>query len=120
MSAASHFRALLAKVAVVGIVFVSVGCGLLLEEVPIQCSRRESVVGQGYVVQVENRTDKTLSLWIATDEQKQAFTLEPRGSMEFGWLKGFNFGDNTSFSVGGEGYSTQFFTGDDFKAKPAS
>jgi hypothetical protein len=120
MNTTERFRSRWAKLAVVGILAGSLACGLLQEPVPIECSRRESVVGEGYVVAVANQTDTTLSLWIKTDEQTQHFTLEPRESMEFGWLKGFHFGDNTSFSVGGEGYSTQFFTGEDFKAQPTS
>lgn len=93
---------------VVGIALFS-ACQILQESVPIKCTRRDSVFGNGYVIKVENRSEKTLSLWIETSEKKKYFTLEPLGSTEFGWLEGFHFGDNSSFSIGGEGYSPIVF-----------
>jgi hypothetical protein len=89
---------------------VPLACEAAKEGVPIKCSHRESRVGQGYVVQVHNQVDKTLSLWIESGGNKKSFTLEPYGSKEFGWLQGFSFGDNSSFSIGGEGYSTRTFS----------
>jgi hypothetical protein len=74
------------------------------QKAPVRCSRRASYVGQGYVVKVENKTDKTVSLWFKTDEKKAYFTLGSYESKEFGWLEGFHIGANTSFTVGGEGY----------------
>jgi hypothetical protein len=94
---------------VVFILGVLSACELLQESVPVRCSRRESFFGNGYVVKVENQSDKTLSLWIESGDKKTDFTLAPRGSEEFGWLEGFHFGDNSSYSVGGEGYSTLKF-----------
>jgi|SRR3954463_1158719 len=81
--------------------------------VPVECSRRESILGQGYVVIVRNKTDQVLSLWIESKEQRRYFTLRPRDSSELGWLEGFHFGANSTYSIGGEGFSTQAFsTGD--------
>jgi hypothetical protein len=98
------------KTSLVLVLVVLSACQLFQESVPIKCTRRESFIGNGYVVKVENQSNNTLSLWIETSENKKYFTLEPHGSTEFGWLEGFHFGDNSSFSIGGEGYLPLSFT----------
>lgn len=80
-------------------------CSVFKPNVPVECYRRVSIFGQGHVIIVKSRTSSTLSLWIKTEEKTANFTLEPYKNKEFGWLEGFHFGDNTSYSVGGEGYS---------------
>jgi hypothetical protein len=95
----------IAAAAAIGILMALSACGLLRRSVPVECRQRDSIWGEGYVIEVRNKTDKTLSLWIETEEKKAYFTLEPHGSKEFGWLEGFHFGDNSSYTIGGEGYS---------------
>jgi len=80
-------------------------CSAFKPNVPVECYRRASIFGQGYVIIVKSKTSSTLSLWIKTEEKTANFTLEPHKSQNFGWLEGFHFGDNTSYSVGAEGYS---------------
>lgn len=103
----------LATAAVVVIFVMLSACELLQESVPVMCTRRESRVGNGHVIKVENQSEKTLSLWIETSEKKKYFTLGPNESTEFGWLEGFHFGDNTTYTIGGEGYSSRTFSKDE-------
>lgn len=95
------------------ILVVFSACEIFQKNVPVICTRRESILGNGYVIKVENQSDKTLSLWIETSEKKKHFTLGAHEGTEFGWLEGFHFGDNSTYSIGGEGYSTLTFSKDE-------
>ncbi|HEX2835254.1 MAG TPA: hypothetical protein VHW00_19730 [Thermoanaerobaculia bacterium] len=83
---------------------------LLAPAVPVKVCRRESKVGNGEVIRVRNTTDKVVALWFTSNGKRVDFTLQPHGVKEFGWLEGYTVGENTTCTVGGEGYAAVSFT----------
>lgn len=84
-----------------------VGCST--ESVPVECRVRNSRVGMGKVVMVKNQSEKVLSLSISASGESTSFTLNPGEEKEFGWLEDFQFGDNSSFWITGEGFMPKHF-----------
>lgn len=83
---------------------------LLAPSVPVKVCRRDSTIGNGEVIRVRNTTDKVVALWFTSNGKRVDFTLQPHGVKEFGWLEGYTVGENTTYTVGGEGYAAMTFT----------
>lgn len=86
---------------------------LIAPRVPVACCRRASRVGQGQVIRVRNTTGKVLALWFESNGKQEYFSLQPYDVKEFGWLEGFTFGENSTYTVGGEGYASVTFSKSD-------
>jgi hypothetical protein len=97
-------------VAIVAFVITALSCER--PDVPVACTRRKSLVGQGDVVRIRNKTEKLLALWIEANGKTVQFTLQPHEVKEFGWLEGFAFGENSTYRIGGEGYASVAFSTD--------
>ncbi len=94
-------------------------CDLVAPSPPVQCSRRDAALASGFVVEIENTSDQTISLWIESGDQRDSFSLGPGETETFGWLKGYQFGENSSFAIGGEGFSTKRYAVSELKAAPS-
>lgn len=98
-------------VTVVLLLLATPGCKeLAFRTVPVKCCRRSSVIGRGDVIRVRNTTDKVLALWFEANGQKKEFSLQPYEVTEFGWMEGFTVGENTTYTIGGEGYLSSTFS----------
>ena len=116
--AAGLFLALAAMTALAALASM-VACGVLPPDPPIECSRREAALASGFVVEIENTSEQTISLWIESGDQRDSFSLGPGETETFGWLKGYQFGENSSFAVGGEGFSTKRYSLSELPATPS-
>lgn len=92
--------------------FASVGCEMNLggPKVPVCCYMRDSVWGKGKVVIVENTSDNTINLWLYAHGRTSRFSVGPRGRNELGWLEGYEFGENSTVTIGGEGFAPESFS----------
>jgi hypothetical protein len=74
------------------------------------------LVGQGDVIRVRNTTDKVLALWFESNGKRVEFSVRPYDVKEFGWVEGYTFGQNSTYTLGGEGFRSVTFSKDDEKA----
>lgn len=72
---------------------------------PVSVTHRESMVGEGYVAQFENQSDKFLTIAVElrneTIGKKRSGHLELRGNhtTEIGWLQGWKFASGDTIAV---------------------
>lgn len=82
-----------ARLAAVGLLAITAGCGAL-EPAPLEITFRDSLVGAGKIVQLENTSNEPLTgievVIAAPDGQSRTFVLDQLGpyqSFEIGWKK---------------------------------
>ena len=82
------------------------------ESLPIKVSYRNSALGKGYVIIMENKSNKhigfKLSMYNDTaNQQKEVLiTIAPHSIREFGWLEGWKFVSGERFELYCKGYKT--------------
>lgn len=76
---------------------------------PVTCLQRRSLVGKGAVVIVRNSSNRALSLWLEAGKKRTKFALSAGQKSEFGFLEGYQFGDNSTFTLGGEGHASKAY-----------
>ncbi len=103
------------KFIAVTLVIAALSCQLLLPKAPITCCRRESLWGKGDVIKVRNTTGKVLALWFESNGKRVQFSLRPHAIKEFGWMEGFTFGENSTYTIGGEGFAPRTLSKEDEK-----
>jgi hypothetical protein len=88
------------------LVMMFAGCG---SAPPVACQQRQSFAGRGIVVIVTNSSQSPQSLWLESSGKRSTFALSAGGQHEFGFLQGHEFGVNSSFTIGGEGFATKSY-----------
>ncbi|MFH1067766.1 MAG: hypothetical protein V1746_07675 [bacterium] len=82
---------------------------------PVQITLRESVMGQGYVVQFNNTSNKYLKIRVFYKDRtlrkskKSLLELPPLGMTEKGWLQGWKFASGETITLLHEDYQTMFY-----------
>ena len=104
------------RILLIGVTIAALSCNeLTAPKVPVTCCRRESFLGQGQVIRIKNRTERVLALWFEANGKRVEFSIQPHAIKEYGWAEGFTVGENTEYTIGGEGFSSRTFTKDDEK-----
>jgi hypothetical protein len=70
---------------------------------------RDSFVNRGKVVIVQNTSNDTVGLWLYAQDRTTRFSLDANEKKEFGWLEGYEFGENSIVIIGGEGFAPASF-----------
>lgn len=114
------FLAVLAAIAVAVFIFAPerFPAGVGLRDVPLVCSWRPSLVGEGQVVIIANPTGETLrNVHIvcrssASNEKKEYFEdhWTPEQTKEIGWMEGWRFLSGETVEVSASGYLTKRWT----------
>jgi len=83
-------------------------------ELPIKVGYRPSFVGKGYVVLIENISDKNLSVEIYfrdinTHNKRGSFKIEAKKTITIGWLEGWDFKDGDVIKISHPDYMMGVF-----------
>jgi hypothetical protein len=95
------------------LLMILAGCdsstSILGSAAPVTCQQRRSLMGKGTVVIVINSSDRAQSLWLEAGSKRTKFALSAGQQKQFGFLEGYQFGDNSTFNIGGESFASTAF-----------
>ena len=96
----------LAVVLVSVVLLLADGCGDVSKpEVPVIVTYRESLLGQGLVLQLNNQTNTQLTVTLVVNNEEKnyrkegAINIPPNGQVEIGWLEGWRFESGETVTI---------------------